>query len=1212
MSITIIQYVCYFQVVTGVHNYDPLRHQNQHKVLVDYGLRGIPGNPPYTQGPRLAVPERDLPENQAPRSIASPPAPSTSQGRVREIVSDRSYLSSNSPSTSRVCDVTNVVESRVSSQVEQVQVPVPLKFLKIGHKICKTCFKSFKKPYDFEIHSQGAKCFDLPCNIVHPNDHTQFLRSLAFRTSEDAYTYLKINYLQNTKLFLYKPKTNDYQCAATNCNAKLRIRKTTRFIQNEGSLDVYAILGCQQHSHAQFVKLPNICNNGKHVHQIIEASFANYMEAEAYVETLYKKCSPPKYEKNGKKATFICRGSFDCNAEIHVSFNDGKEGPTTIRGCVSHTHIDGEVDIACKVDHDHDPLAIKFQSPKAARDYIYCHELDAVFIIRDSSKNETTDYARYICTTRGHRNAKKTTRKFSDCPAGFTLYAKKQKDGTVDVTLKGCLQHETHEVEARHTRLSAKRKDLIDGEILLQKPIDTILQNMQKLNDQTGKDIIRDDIRRRIRKAAPKPETINQPETDALMAMVRRDDIIKFNFRHFIEDIEQHLSDQEQQKYVQTPDNRFFLMKMTQRQRQLFRANPYTLECDGTHKLDRHDFTTINMAVFDERGEGKLICHAIIPTERTDMLEIVFSELYNLEPQACQRVEILMSDMSHAFEEAFKNTISDRPIFVKCAFHVDERWRKNIKDTDLLFDVLELRNEGNINNFNHKLDQLMDLQINPVSQAARWPDPEVRRRGLDFLQYFFELYGPDGERAKTSQWARCYLKGTVSHNINLERQNYECKRYGLPCHRIDQQIENFDNIEKRDMIKENAVAKKLRNIKPSVAQVRHTKGHPEDAMAEHYLIQDLMNGEYIVTNEVNHHVWTVSPNNYPVCNPDKCLVICHLCGPGAICAHALICECPSFTRQNSCPHTHLVSLLLVNDPGKAKDQMEYRKVNIKKKRDYFKAKMTIANEKGDASTSSNQSLHRTSVVPRSSSVQGNESRPIGHRGRLQQPSMKDFARDLEADCLKAKEDCFETIGELRRAIERTENTQDGLDYLATLRLQAKALVQEGGAVSRRFNMERAHIPISKSKGWKKSRPGAPSKRHIPPRSFHIDTALPVMFASANCETNDFWPGLIAQRMDNINRYIASLNDEEERLEATDKLQTAIAFWTCKECLSFDLAMVNGGYISCQLCKRKFHRICVNMEVKFLQHNFDKIEYFHFKCQFSGSTKSGGKQLLEMC
>ena len=173
---------------------------------------------------------------------------------------------------------------------------------------------------------------------------------------------------------------------------------------------------------------------------------------------------------------------------------------------------------------------------------------------------------------------------------------------------------------------------------------------------------------------------------------------------------------------------------------------------------------------------------------------------------------------------------------------------------------------------------------------------------------------------------------------------------------------------------------------------------------------------------------------------------------------------------------------------------------------------------------------------------------------------------------------------MRRAIERTENTQDGLDFLATLRLQANALVQEGGAVSRRFNLERAHIPISKSRGGrKKVKAGRPSGKHIPPRSFHIDTALPVLFASANCETNEFWPGLIAQRRDNINRYIANLSDEETRLEANDKLQTAVAYWTCKECHSFDLAMVNGGYISCQLCKRQFHRICVNMEVKFLQY-----------------------------
>ena len=81
--------------------------------------------------------------------------------------------------------------------------------------------------------------------------------------------------------------------------------------------------------------------------------------------------------------------------------------------------------------------------------------------------------------------------------------------------------------------------------------------------------------------------------------------------------------------------------------------------------------TTINICVFDQRGEGKLICSAIIPTERTDMVSIIFEELLRLAPQACQKVSVFMSDLTHVFENAWRETIPGGGVtFAKCAMHV--------------------------------------------------------------------------------------------------------------------------------------------------------------------------------------------------------------------------------------------------------------------------------------------------------------------------------------------------------------------------------------------------------------------------------------------------------------------------------------------------------------------------------------------------------------
>ena len=106
-------------------------------------------------------------------------------------------------------------------------------------------------------------------------------------------------------------------------------------------------------------------------------------------------------------------------------------------------------------------------------------------------------------------------------------------------------------------------------------------------DDKVDRDVLLEDVRRLARKVTPKTPTMELPEVDAMMAILKKPAIRKFNYNEFIENCEENLSEGEREKYVQTPENRFLLMYMSDRQIQLFNDFPYNLEVDGTHKLNR-------------------------------------------------------------------------------------------------------------------------------------------------------------------------------------------------------------------------------------------------------------------------------------------------------------------------------------------------------------------------------------------------------------------------------------------------------------------------------------------------------------------------------------------------------------------------------------------------------------------------------------------------
>ena len=89
------------------------------------------------------------------------------------------------------------------------------------------------------------------------------------------------------------------------------------------------------------------------------------------------------------------------------------------------------------------------------------------------------------------------------------------------------------------------------------------------------------DVKRLLKQFLPAYETQNLPSASALVKLAENKNIVKFNFASILQNQESLFGESELQKIVDTPEDRFFLMYMSERQREMFRMYPYQLCADG-------------------------------------------------------------------------------------------------------------------------------------------------------------------------------------------------------------------------------------------------------------------------------------------------------------------------------------------------------------------------------------------------------------------------------------------------------------------------------------------------------------------------------------------------------------------------------------------------------------------------------------------------------
>ena len=596
----------------------------------------------------------------------------------------------------------------------------------------------------------------------------------------------------------------------------------------------------------------------------------------------------------------------------------------------------------------------------------------------------------------------------------------------------------------------------------------------------------------------------------------------------------------------------------------------------------RHRMTTITMMVFDPRGEGKLICSAIVPTERIDMVSIIFEELRRIAPEACQKVSVFMSDLTHVFETAWKATFGEDggPTFAKCAMHVEEAWKRNIKNEDMLNIFKELRTDGSEESVMQKYGLYEDLKNNPEAQIERWPDDNERRVCVAALVYFFDNYGLNGQVAQLNQFCRYYLNGSCAHQIHLERQHLKLKVLGKPCDRIDQAVANFEAVEQWEANKEISVDKRMRNVKKSKAQVYHNDNHPDENQIVNYFTEDLENGDFLIRNP-DQEEYIVSQNPFEQCDMDKCQVLCRKCGIGSPCAHTLRCTCKSFGLHNYCKHTHIIVGRYFTPQNNG--SVAAAQVNKNRKKTSVSASLQrIGSLKSQSSQlysdqrreNEGKDKEGKDKERKSASQQSNKPNQPGDPNN--NPSCsgdhQDLTKNLKELVLNAKRECFEEVGELKRAVERADQTEDSLKYLQNLKQKVLALSKDGKPVES-INWKRAHVPVRNVR-----RPNAKEQRRkhvkIPPADCHNNFLIPMMFAGG--VDHDYWPTLFRTSMKQIERFIDEQPPEAQR-DLQIKLEEAKTKWNCR-CGEQHLISIQSGFIPCYYCNRMFHQSCLNMEV----------------------------------
>ena len=177
-----------------------------------------------------------------------------------------------------------------------------------------------------------------------------------------------------------------------------------------------------------------------------------------------------------------------------------------------------------------------------------------------------------------------------DCPAKFDVTADINEDGTItNVVVSGCIGHHGHQIEQRYMRISKVTNEVVEALLTSGVPAQTIKKNYFSISkgqgDQREKPLLYADVKRMEHNIIPVPSTYKWPKPDALMHVVKKEEIRLFNFASIMEEQELFLDHCARTKLCNTPEDRLLLVRISEFQRKMFRENPSQIFVDGKSNL---------------------------------------------------------------------------------------------------------------------------------------------------------------------------------------------------------------------------------------------------------------------------------------------------------------------------------------------------------------------------------------------------------------------------------------------------------------------------------------------------------------------------------------------------------------------------------------------------------------------------------------------------
>lgn len=171
-------------------------------------------------------------------------------------------------------------------------------------------------------------------------------------------------------------------------------------------------------------------------------------------------------------------------------------------------------------------------------------------------------------------------------------------------------------------------------------------------------------------------EGLEEDEVGNCLKLMSKSIFVGFNFKKVapLRQIPPEISE----KLHETPNDEVMIAVMSPSMRKRFREHPYLLGIDGTHSSNRSKYITVTLVAYDCRDEASPVFQCLIESENSAVLEVAFSILKKLEPEACDQVRVIITDCAKAFINAWRKSCGSNAKHITCAWHLHRAWAKTI------------------------------------------------------------------------------------------------------------------------------------------------------------------------------------------------------------------------------------------------------------------------------------------------------------------------------------------------------------------------------------------------------------------------------------------------------------------------------------------------------------------------------------------------------